>query len=100
MPYKPEELEANEHYQGLKTRDEVAYHAAFERVKEKQVGSDTQKGWDGLRDDDDVLQIFEDPETGLEYDNWTQRLRVLIYQVRYRTNADTKDILDRQFKEF
>lgn len=100
MPYKPEELEANEHYQGLKSRDEAAYHAAFQRVKAKQVGSDMEKGWDGLRDDDDVMQIFESPDTGGEYDDWTQKLRVLIYQVRYRTNADTKDILDRQFKEF
>jgi len=99
MPYTEQELEANEHYTSLKRRDEVKYVANFVKTKSEFVanGGDVL---DGLRDSEDALQIYENPDTGGDYDSLSQKLRIMIYQTRYRTNADTKDILDREFKEF
>ncbi len=99
MPYDEQELLSNEHYTSLKTRDEIAYNQEFISTRDKWSNRGGQY-WDSLRDKEDVIQLYEDPQTGNSHDSQTQSLRIWIYQRRYRTNAATKDILDRQFKEF
>tara|TARA_Y100000004_G_C8656535_1_gene303359 strand:- start:104 stop:403 length:300 start_codon:yes stop_codon:yes gene_type:complete len=99
MPYKPEELEANEHYQGLKTRDELKYVNSFSEIR-NAFELNGGKFFDGLRVKGDKLLLYEDPTTGETISSETQKPRYIIYQKRYRTSADTKDILDREFTEF
>ena len=99
MPYNNEELKANEHYQDLKTRDELKYIKEFADTRSKFINNGG-KEFDGLRLQDDKLLLYEDPVTGESIASETQKPRYIIYQKRYRTSADTKDILDREFKEF
>ncbi len=99
MPYTQEELEANEHYTSLKVRDELKYTDEYIYARDQWVGRGGTPH-DSFRSEDDVIQLYEDPATGESFPSPNQNLRVWIYQTRYRTNADTKDILDREFKEF
>ena len=98
MPYTQQELEANEHYQSIKSRDEVKYHSEYNAARSKWLAEGGNLN-DSFRNSDDVIQLYEDPQTGERYQSDNQFLRCMIYQRRYRTNVDTKDILNRQFEE-
>jgi hypothetical protein len=99
MPYSQEELEANEHYTSLKVRDEIKYNQEYVFSRDKWIARGGE-AHDSFRNEDDVIQLYEDPETGESFPTPNQQLRIWLYQIRYRTNAATKDILDREFKEF
>jgi len=99
MPYNNDELQANEHYQDLKTRDELKYLREFTDTRNAFVSNGGIE-FDGLRPMGDKLLLYENPLTGDTIGSETQRPRYVIYQKRYRTSADTVDIIDRDFKEF
>ena len=99
MPYSNDELKANEHYQDLKTRDELKYVKDFSETRQKFLANGG-KAHDGLRLADDKLLLFEDPKTGGTITSPTQSPQYIIFQKRYRTSIETKDIIDREFKEF
>ena len=52
MPYSNDELKANEHYQDLKTRDELKYVKDFSETRQKFLANGG-KAHDGLRLADD-----------------------------------------------
>tara|TARA_A100001391_G_C5081036_1_gene280025 strand:+ start:3423 stop:3716 length:294 start_codon:yes stop_codon:yes gene_type:complete len=96
MPYTQKELEANEHYTSLKVRDEVKYNKDFN--KNLQMFSD--RGGSGtLRSEDGTILAYENPQNGETLDHPSQTLSVKIYQRRYRTKEQSKNIFDRSFKE-
>jgi len=99
MPYSEKELQANEHYISLKARDEVAYNQKFD----KAVKSFQNRGgveWDTLRNSGNVIQLFEKTSDGTSHSHQNQKLHIKLYRRRYRTKIKTKDIFDRDFKEF
>jgi len=99
MPYTNKELKANEHYVSLSTRDEVEYHQKFDEV-DSAFRNRGGKDWDTLRNSANVIQLFEKISDGTSYAHTNQKLHVELYRRRYRTKIKTKDIFDRDFKEF
>tara|TARA_B100000131_G_scaffold266799_1_gene264840 strand:- start:6749 stop:7072 length:324 start_codon:yes stop_codon:yes gene_type:complete len=106
MPYTEQELEANDHYQSLKARDEVIYiekvGKALQRFLDRELKNYpneiiTKK--QSLREKDDSIRLYEDPITGESYIDPTQNLNIEIYQRRYRTKDKTFEYIDRDFKE-
>ena len=99
MPLTGEQLEGSQHYQALLERDEIIYNALYDAdllTFQNNGGVDE----DSLRDTNDSIQLYENVETGEAKNSTNQILRVLLFQRRYRTTAETKDILNREFKEF
>jgi hypothetical protein len=99
MPYSKKELESNEHYTSLSARDEVKYNQNFDDTDEafRNRGG---KFWDTLRNSANVIQLYEKISDGTSHANPNQKLHVELYRRRYRTKIKTKDIFDRDFKEF
>jgi hypothetical protein len=99
MPLTSEQLQNSEHYQKLLERDEIIYNALYDAdlLTFQNNGGMME---DSLRDSNDAIQLYEDIITGEAKNLGNQLLRILLYQRRYRTNTETKDILDREFKEF
>ena len=78
MPYTQQELEANEHYQSIKSRDEVKYHSEYNAARSKWLAEGGNLN-DSFRNSDDVIQLYEDPQTGERYQSDNQFLRCMIY---------------------
>jgi hypothetical protein len=99
MPLTSEQLQNSIHYQTLLERDEIIYNALYnaDLLTFQNNGGMME---DSLRNSNDAIQLYEDIITGEAKNLTNQLLRILLYQRRYRTNAETKDILDREFKEF
>jgi|GEM_PF-4323633 hypothetical protein len=109
MPYTPQELEDHEFYSSLKQRDEVAYELEYQKMKNKFEAreleanptlSEAQVNKISIRNKNDVVQLYESPQTGETYISNNQKIYVNIYQRRYRSKKDTIDFIDRDFKEF
>jgi hypothetical protein len=99
MPYSKQELEANEHYTSLSKRDEIKYNQNYQKVEVKFTARGG-KYWDTLRNNQNIIQLYEDIVTGDSKPDEHQRLHVELYRRRYRTKIESKDIFDREFKEF
>jgi hypothetical protein len=99
MPLTSEQLQSSIHYQTLLARDEIIYNALYDADLLTFQNNDGMME-DSLRDTNDSIQLYEDIITGEAKNSTNQILRILLYQRRYRTNAETKDILNREFKEF
>jgi len=99
MPLTSEQLQSSVHYQALLERDEIIYNALYnaDLLTFQNNGGVME---DSLRDSNDSIQLYENIVTGEAKNLSNQILRILLYQRRYRTNAETKDILNREFKEF
>tara|TARA_B100000900_G_scaffold412169_1_gene433405 strand:+ start:662 stop:949 length:288 start_codon:yes stop_codon:yes gene_type:complete len=95
MPYTEQELQSNEFYTSLKDRDKQKYLLS---VDESVNNSTSHDGT--LRNNNDVIISYEDPDNVGSTLTDRDAIHVEIYQRRYRTNQDTKDILDRAFTEF
>ena len=98
MPYSKKELETNEHYTSLKERDEQKYMIGYNDVQTQWTNLGGQY-FDSLRNTRGVIQLYETIDTGESMPEASQCLYVDIYRRRYRTKAEAKDILDREFKE-
>ena len=98
MPYTKKELETNEHYTSLKERDEQKYMENYVNVQTQWTNLGGQY-FDSLRNNQGVIQLYETIDTGESMPEASQCLYVDIYRRRYRTKAEAKDILDREFKE-
>ena len=99
MPLTGEQLQNSAHYQALLEQDEIIYNALYDADLLTFLNNDGVME-DSLRDTNDSIQLYEDVVTGEAKNSTNQILRILLYQRRYRTNAETKDILSREFKEF
>ena len=95
MPYTEKELQSNEFYTSLKDRDKIKYLRSVEKTVANSTSHDNT-----LRNDNDVVISYEDPDTVGSTLGVRDMIHFEIYQRRYRTNQDTKDILDRAFTEF
>jgi|TARA_B100000073_G_scaffold343752_2_gene349198 pyocin large subunit-like protein len=95
MPYTEQELQSSDFYTSLKDRDKVKYMESYNKTISNNPSHDGT-----LRNDNDVILSYEDPDNVGSTLNSDDTIHVEIYQRRYRTNKDTKDILDRAFKEF
>ena len=95
MPYTEKELQSNEFYTSLKDRDKIKYLRSVEKTVANSTTHDNT-----FRNDNDVVISYEDPDTVGSTLGVRDMIHVEIYQRRYRTNQDTKDILDRAFTEF
>lgn len=109
MPYTPQELLDNEFYSTLKERDEVAYELEYQKTKnafesreleDDETLTELQLNKITLRNQNDVIQLYEIPQTGETYASNNQKIYVDIYQRRYRSKKDTVDFIKRDFKEF
>ena len=109
MPYTPEELLENEFYSTLKERDEVAYELEYQKTKnafetrELEIDdtlTEARLNKLTLRNKNDVVQLYETPQTGETYASNNQKIYIDIYQRRYRSKKDTVDFITRDFKEF
>tara|TARA_Y100000361_G_C11128340_1_gene327372 strand:+ start:372 stop:695 length:324 start_codon:yes stop_codon:yes gene_type:complete len=106
MPYTEAELQDNLYYQSLKKRDEELYHAKYHKAhnafmnRESEFEENAQKRLKvSMRDNTDVIKLYEDPVTGESYPSPCQKVYVELYQRRYRTQEDTLDYIDRDFTE-
>ncbi|MAE86032.1 MAG: hypothetical protein CMB80_25065 [Flammeovirgaceae bacterium] len=99
MPLTDEQKAGSQHYQALLERDEIIYNALYDAdlLTFQNNGGINE---DSLRDTNDSIQLYENVETGEAKNSTNQILRVTLFQRRYRTNAEAKDILNREFKEF
>jgi len=100
MPYTQEELKDLAFYQNLINEDEQNYLVERERLQVSVAVSGS--GYDGgllTRDESGTIKLFENPYTGVLYDDETTTLFVPKVVDQLRDDDSINEILNRNIRE-
>ena len=100
MPYTKEELKDLAFYQNLINEDEQNY--LIERERLQALVAVSGSGYDGdllTRDESGTIKLFENPYTGVLYDDETTTLFVPKVVDRLRDDDSINEILNRNISE-
>jgi hypothetical protein len=100
MPYTQEELKDLAFYQNLINEDEQNYLVERERLQTLVAASGS--GYDGgllTRDESGTIKLFENPYTGVLYDDETTTLFVPKVVDQLRDDDSINEILNRNIRE-
>ena len=101
MPYTQEELQQNEYYQNLINADEQAYEAQRELYRTAFLNSGGEDNGSLLtRDQDGTILLFENPYTGILYQDETTTYIKTLEVEQFKINETILDeVIDRQITE-
>ena len=100
MPYTPEELQELAFYQNLVNEEEQKYLVERERLQ--GLAGISGSAYDGsllVRNQQGVIQLFENPYTGEIYDDETTTLFVTRKVDQLKDDDSKNDVIDRNITE-
>ncbi len=100
MPYTPEELQELAFYQNLVNEEEQKYLVERERLQ--GLAGISGSAYDGsllVRNQQGVIQLFENPYTGEIYDDETTTLFVTRKVDQLKDDDSINDVIDRNITE-
>ena len=101
MPYTQEELQQNEYYQNLINADEQAYEAQRELYRTAFLNSGGEDNGILLtRDENGTILLFENPSTGILYQDETTTYIKTLEVEQFKINETIlEEVIDREITE-